>query len=209
MSSTETVNEKVKEICKKHYPNIKLDFFKSFYDDKDYVNISAKNMMENMEGKNFDYVLFSYHGLPVRHIKNSDITKKHCLSDKSCCDTPSKAHEFCYRHQCLDTTKSIVKISGLKEGAYSNSFQSRLGKEEWLLPNTEHVLKELAEKGVKRLAIITPAFVSDCLETLEEISMAGKEIFIKNGGDHLELIPCVNDRDDWALLVNKWISEWK
>ena len=109
----------------------------------------------------------------------------------------------------MDTTTSIVKISGLKEGAYSNSFQSRLGKEEWLLPNTEHVLKELAEKGVKRLAIITPAFVSDCLETLEEISMAGKEIFIKNGGDHLELIPCVNDRDDWALLVNKWLSEWK
>ena len=141
--------------------------------------------------------------------KKSDITGSHCKIDGSCCETPSKAHQFCYRHQCLDTTRSVAEKLNLKEGSYSTSFQSRLGFDPWLRPYTDRTIERLGLAGIKNLAIVTPAFVSDCLETLEEIAMEGEEIFHAVGGENFTVIPCLNDRDDWATILAGWIDSWR
>ena len=121
------------------------------------------------------------------HTKKSDVTKSHCKIDGSCCNTLSEAHEFCYRHQCYETTKLVAKQLNLKEGFYSTSFQSRLGRDPWLQPYTDKTIDDFAKNGIKNLAVVTPAFVSDCLETLEEIGMEAKHSFIEMV--ELNLIP--------------------
>lgn len=147
-------------------------------------------------------------GVPERHIKKSDITKSHCKIDGQCCQSSSPAHQYCYRHQCYETTKQVAEYLGLKEGTYSTSFQSRLGRDPWLQPYTDQTIENMAHQGVNKLAVVTPAFVSDCLETLEEIGMEGKDEFLENGGSEFHLIPCLNDRNDWAQVLSRWVSEW-
>ncbi len=208
MSSFETVIEKAKEINRKSYPTIKMDIHPAFYNNPDYIKVMSTNIKQHLSNFNYDHILFSYHGIPERHILKSDPTKSHCKIDGSCCDTPSKAHRTCYRHQCFETTKQIVKTLGLKEGTYSNSFQSRMLKDPWLKPYTDFEFDRLAKTGVKNLVVITPAFVADCLETLEEIAMRGKEDFIKAGGKNYKYIPCLNDNDDWVMTMVGWINEW-
>ena len=208
MSSFETVVEKAKEINRKSFPTIKMDVFSAFYNNPDYIKVMSTNIKQHLSNFNYDHILFSYHGIPERHILKSDPTKSHCKIDGSCCDTPSKAHRTCYRHQCFETTKQIVKTLGLKDGTYSNSFQSRMLKDPWLKPYTDFEFDRLAKTGVKSLVVITPAFVADCLETLEEIAMRGKEDFIKAGGKNYEYIPCLNDNDDWVMTMVGWINEW-
>jgi ferrochelatase len=140
-----------------------------------------------------EHILFSYHGLPERHLKKTDPTGNHCLTKPDCCDTPSVAHETCYRHQCYETTKAITAELNLHDDRYSVSFQSRLGKDPWLQPYTDQMLVELPKKGIKNLAVICPAFFCDCLETLEEIEIRGKETFMQAGGETFRMIPCLND----------------
>jgi ferrochelatase len=131
--------------------------------------------------------------------------KSHCKIDGSCCNTPSPAHEFCYR-QCYETTKQVVKLLGIPEGKYSQTFQSRLAGDKWL---TLHGCssEQNARKGIKKLAVVTPAFVSDCLETLEEIAMEANHEF-KVHGEEFFAVPCLNDGDEWCATVSKWITEW-
>ena len=168
----------------------------------------SSSISQHLKGKPYEHLLFSYHGVPERHIRKSDVTKSHCKIDESCCRTPSKAHEFCYRHQCLEVTRLVAEKLNLKEGTFSTSFQSRLGFDPWLQPYTDRTIERLGKQGIKTMAIVTPAFVSDCLETLEEIAMEGKEIFHEMGGDSFTTVPCLNDDDDWARLLSKWIEEW-
>ena len=162
----------------------------------------------HLRDQHFDHILFSYHGVPERHIRKRDITKSHCKIDGSCCITPSPAHEFCYRHQCLEVTRLVAQKLGLKPGAYSTSFQSRLGFDPWLQPYTDLTIERLGKQGIKNMAIVTPAFVSDCLETLEEIAMEGEEIFHEMGGKEFTTVPCLNDDDQWVKLLAKWINNW-
>ncbi len=209
MSSYETVVVKAMEVQKKYFPEMNITTVPSFYNHPDYIRVMASNIKKNIEGFNYDHILFSYHGIPERHILKSDTTKSHCKLNGTCCSTPSKAHETCYRHQCFETTKEIAKLLHLREGSYSNSFQSRLGRDPWLKPYTDFEFERLPqEEGVKNLAVITPAFVADCLETLEEIAMEGKEQFIEGGGKKYMHVPCLNDNDDWVEVMNRWIEEW-
>ncbi len=208
MSSFETVVVKATEVQKKNFPGIEITTLQPFYNHQDYIRVMCNNLKNNLEGFNYDHILFSYHGIPERHILKSDPTNSHCKIDGNCCNTPSVAHETCYRHQCFETTKKIVTQLGLEEGTYSNSFQSRLGRDPWLKPYTDFEFERLAEAGVKNLVVVTPAFVSDCLETLEEIAMEGKEQFCEAGGQDYKHIPCLNDNDDWVEVMNRWISEW-
>ena len=209
MSSTETVLVKVEEVRKKFYPHIKTTSIESFYKDPLYIKAMSSNIKNHLEGFDYDHVLFSYHGIPERHILKTDPTKSHCKMDGSCCETASIAHKTCYRHQCFETTKAIVEELGLKEGTYSNSFQSRLLKDPWLKPYTDFEFDRLPkEEGKKKLAVVTPAFVSDCLETLEEIAMEGEEQFFEGGGTHYKHITCMNDNDDWVAVMNTWIDQW-
>ena len=146
--------------------------------------------------------------MPERHIRKSDVTKSHCKIDGSCCITASKAHQFCYRHQCLEVTRLVGEKLGLKPGTYSSSFQSRLGFDPWLQPYTDRTIERLGKEGIKNMAIVTPAFVSDCLETLEEIAMEGEEIFHEVGGDNFTTIPCLNTNDKWVDVLVQWINNW-
>ena len=208
MSSYETVVVKAMEVRDAHYPEMKLTTLPAFYSNGDYISLLSKSIEEGLGNFTYDHLLFSYHGIPERQIRKSDPTNFHCQIDGQCCSTNSVAHHSCYRHQCLDTTERIKKEMGLDPGKISSSFQSRLLNDPWLRPFTDHEFKRLADAGVRKLAVVTPAFVSDCLETLEEIAMMGREQFLQAGGEDYIHIPCLNDRDDWALLMARWIGDW-
>ncbi|HKO75598.1 MAG TPA: ferrochelatase [Flavobacterium sp.] len=208
MSSTVTVLEKAEEVRKKHFPNMKFSSVPAFYNKPDYIKNLSDSIQKHLNGFDYDHLLFSYHGLPERHIRKTDVTKSHCKIDGSCCNTPSPAHEFCYRHQCYETTKLVVKSLGIPEGKYSQTFQSRLAGDKWLEPYTDVEVNKLPEKGIKNLAIVTPAFVADCLETLEEIAMEANHQFKEHGGENFLAVPCLNDDDEWCATVSKWINDW-
>ncbi|MBS1660965.1 MAG: ferrochelatase, partial [Bacteroidetes bacterium] len=171
MASYETAVEYAKEIHRKKKYSFKLNFIKPFYNEAHYLK-ALSEVIRPYLAEDYDHILFSYHGIPSRHIKKTDPTRRHCLSSASCCDTASPAHAFCYRHQCFTTTKEVVRLLNIPEGKYSNSFQSRLD-DGWLKPFTDIRLEEMPKEGIKKLLVLCPAFISDCLETLEEIEMRG------------------------------------
>ncbi len=206
MSSFETAVEYAKEIYeKKKYP-FKLSFIKPFYNEPDYLHALSQNIKPYSD-KPYDQILFSYHGVPARHIKKSDVTGCHCLQVENCCDAASPAHDFCYRHQVITTTKAVAQQLQIPATKYSISFQSRLGKG-WLQPFTDIRLQQLPDEGIKKLLIVCPAFVSDCLETLEEIAIRGKEIFMNAGGETYEMIPCLNTHPLWVETLAGWVRKW-
>ncbi|MGS2762546.1 ferrochelatase [Sinomicrobium sp. M5D2P9] len=208
MATTETILVLAEKLRRKYFPEMSFTTLPAFYNHPDYVRVLSVSIEEALRGKEWEHLLFSYHGVPERHIRKSDITKSHCKIDGRCCNTPSPAHQFCYRHQCYETTKQVASYLGLKEGTYSTSFQSRLGKDPWLQPFTDKTVAGFAENGTKKMAIVTPAFVSDCLETLEEIGMEAKEDFLEKGGEEFHVVPCINDRDDWVKVLARWMDEW-
>ncbi|MFA5297570.1 MAG: ferrochelatase [Lutibacter sp.] len=208
MATTETIEVLANEIVKKQFPNIKLTMVPAFYNKPDYIEVLSESIQNELTILKPEHLLFSYHGVPERHIKKSDITKSHCKIDGSCCNTPSPAHEFCYRHQCYETTKQVAEKLNLKEGSYSTSFQSRLGNDPWLQPYTSQVIDNFATNNLKKLAVVTPAFVADCLETLEEIGMEAKHSFMEKGGKEFNVIPCLNDNDKWVTTLVDWIHIW-
>ncbi|MFT6755227.1 MAG: ferrochelatase [Urechidicola sp.] len=209
MSSYESVVVKAEQILAEKHKDIKLDVLPPFYNRPDYIKAMGDNIANNLKEFDYDHILFSYHGIPERHIRKSDPTNNHCKLDGSCCERNSVAHHTCYRHQCFETTKKIAIYLNLKEGTYSDSFQSRLLKDPWLKPYTDFEFERLAKTGTKNLAVITPAFVSDCLETLEEIAMEGQEQFEEAGGEKYMHVPCMNDNDDWVDVMVSWIKKWQ
>ncbi|MFI1744836.1 ferrochelatase [Thalassobellus sediminis] len=209
MATTETITVLAEELRQEFFPNLKIESVPAFYNKPDYIEVLANSIKKHLKGKNYQHLLFSYHGVPERHIRKSDVTNSHCKIDKSCCVTPSKAHEFCYKHQCLEVTRLVAEKLQFEEGSYSTSFQSRLGFDPWLQPYTDRTIERLGKQGVKNMAIVTPAFVSDCLETLEEIAMEGQEIFHEMGGQDFTTVPCLNDDAEWVALIAKWIKTWK
>ena len=211
MATTDTILVLAEELREKFYPQMKFKHIPAFYHKKDYIKVLGDNIKNYLEDKEWDKILFSYHGIPERHVRKSDITKSHCKPNDSvnfeCCKTASPAHEFCYKHQCYETTRQVVEYLGIEPHQYFVSFQSRLAGDPWLQPYTDKMLEKYPNEGVKNLAVVTPAFVSDCLETLEEIAMEGKEEFLKFGGEEFHAIPCINDNDDWVDVLVNWIEE--
>ena len=208
MASTTTIVVLAEELRQKHFPNMSFTNVPAFYNKPSYIAALSHSIKSHLGSYDYDHLLFSYHGIPKRHIRKTDVTKSHCKIDGSCCNTPSPAHEFCYRHQCYETTKQVVKYLGIPEGKYSQTFQSRLAGDKWLTPYTDVEVDKMPEKGIKKLAVVTPAFVSDCLETLEEIAMEAKHQFKEHGGEEFLAIPCMNDGDEWCATVADWIKEW-
>ncbi|MEC4048097.1 ferrochelatase [Flavobacterium sp. SUN046] len=208
MASTTTIVVLAEELRQKHFPEMTITNVPAFYNKPDFIKALANSIKKHLEGFEYDHLLFSYHGIPKRHIRKTDVTKSHCAIDGSCCNTPSPAHEFCYRHQCYETTKQVVALLGIPEGKYSQTFQSRLAGDKWLTPYTDVEINKMPEQGIKKLAVVTPAFVSDCLETLEEIAMEANEQFKEHGGEEFMAIPCLNDDDEWCGVVANWIKEW-
>ncbi|MDX1314859.1 MAG: ferrochelatase, partial [Eudoraea sp.] len=170
MSSYETVVVKTLEVQQEKFPQMQVTTMPAFYKNPDYIKVLADSISEGLKDFEYDHILFSYHGIPERHIRKSDPTKFHCKIDGSCCKVNSVAHHTCYRHQCYDTTDLVMKQMKLDESKVSSSFQSRLAGDPWLKPYTDYEFERLAKEGRENLAVVTPAFVSDCLETLEEIA---------------------------------------
>jgi len=208
MATTETILVLAEEIRAAHYPDMRFTHLPAFYHHADYIRVLSHAIQEYLQDKPWEHLLFSYHGVPERHIRKSDITKSHCKIDGQCCQTKSDAHAFCYRHQCYETTRQVAEYLELREGTFSTSFQSRLAGDKWLRPYTDKTVEEFAKNGTKKLAVVTPAFISDCLETLEEIGMEAKEDFEEKGGEEMHVVPCINDRDDWVNVLSRWIDEW-
>jgi ferrochelatase len=204
-STVLTSIREAERVVEKHKLNIALRVPAPFYDRPDYIEALVTSAQPAL-AQPFDHLLFSYHGLPELHITKADPTGAHCLKSATCCQTPSPAHATCYRHQVLRTTEEFVKRADLRPEQYSIAFQSRLGRAKWLEPSTENTLKELAGKGVKKLLVLCPAFVTDCLETLEEIEIQGTETFKAAGGESLTLIPCLNAHPDWVATLARWIA---
>ncbi|RZJ68417.1 MAG: ferrochelatase [Flavobacterium sp.] len=208
MASTKTIEVLAEEIRKKQFPTMKITEVPAFYNRPDYIKNLSDLIAKHLESFDYDHLLFSYHGIPERHIRKTDITKSHCKIDGSCCVTPSPAHKFCYRHQCYETTRLVVEQLGLPKDKYSLTFQSRLAGDKWLEPYTDVEINKMPAKGIKKLAVVTPAFVADCLETLEEIAMRANEDFKENGGEDFHAIPCLNENDDWVKTASNWIADW-
>lgn len=207
MSSYETVVVRVMEEIAAQKPAMQVDLLQPFYQDEDYIAAMVENAKPYLD-RGYDHVLFSYHGIPERHLRKSDPSHAHCLARPDCCETCHPAHATCYRHQCFSTTKAFAALAGIPADKHSISFQSRLGRDPWLKPYTDFVLEELPAKGVKNLLVMCPAFITDCLETLEEISMEGKEDFLKAGGEQFLQIPCLNDSPAFARFLNGRIDRW-
>jgi protoporphyrin/coproporphyrin ferrochelatase len=205
MSSYETAVMRVEEVIAKLAPDMALDVIPPFYDQPDYIAALAESVKPQLAG-GYDHLLFSYHGIPERHLRKADPTKIHCLKLPDCCENPGSALPTCYRAQCFQTTKSLVKAANISPSKYSISFQSRLGRDPWLKPYTDFEIPRLAKDGVKKLAVICPAFVSDCLETIEEIGIRGKELFLEAGGKDLILIPCLNEHPMWIDALEKMVN---
>lgn len=208
MSSYETVVVDVREKIASIAPSIKLDVLPPFYAEPDYIDALHRSAKPYLDG-GFDHLLFSFHGIPERHLRKGDPSKAHCLTAPDCCHSCSPVHEVCYRAQCLRTVREFVRAAGVPEGKTSVSFQSRFGREPWLRPYTDEELVRLAGPGgVKKLLVICPAFVADCLETLEEIGMAGRESFLEAGGEEFQLIPCLNDQTAWIDFLERRVRDF-
>lgn len=196
MSSYETGVEHVRSELRRHHPEMRLSVEPPFFEHPDYIAALVASAGPQLAG-DWDHLLFSFHGVPERHLRKSDPTGNHCLSSPDCCQVTSPAHDRCYRHQCLRTMEAFIDAASLPREKTSFAFQSRLGRDPWLKPYTDVELTRLAEAGVRRLAVICPAFVVDCLETIEEIGMRGKETFLQAGGESFDLIPCLNEHPRW------------
>jgi len=200
-----TTENKIKEISTSLRGNLKVSFIRPFYNEEGYIDALTSLIKESLPS-DFDHLLFSYHGIPERHVKNTDPSKTHCLKVKDCCNIKADAHQFCYRHQVLETTKLCAKKLNIEKEKWSVSFQSRIGPG-WLKPFTDKVLDELPKKNIKKLAVVCPAFVADNLETLEEINIRAREQFIHNGGIEFTYIPCLNDNNNWVDFLSNYIIQ--
>lgn len=201
MASYETAVDHLKAAYKKNNYSFDLKIVPAFYNDPGYINALVQKIKPFLE-KPFDHLLFSYHGIPARHLLKTDPTKSHCLKVADCCNVSSEAHKYCYRHQCFETTRLVTEALKLPKEKFSISFQSRLGKG-WLEPFTDVQLENFPKQGIKNMLIISPAFISDCLETLEELEERGKETFMEAGGESYHMIPCLNTDPLWIdALVN-------
>lgn len=196
-ASTGSVYEEVMRVLAQWQVVPEVRFVNRFLDHPKFVEGFVRLGKKYLAERDYDHVLFSYHGLPERQILKGDYTGKQCKLG-SCCDTANRHNQFCYRAQCFETTRLLVKELGLAGGTYTTAFQSRLGKTPWIKPYTDDIIKELAGRGVKSVLAFSPSFVSDCLETTIEIGDEYKELFEENGGEHWQLVESLNDSDIWV-----------
>jgi len=200
-SSTGSSIDEAFRVASRPWVTPTLSFIEPFYDDPGFIRAFAERGAPLLAADKPDHVLFSFHGLPERHMHKADDTGRHCLASAGCCDAIVPANRHCYRAQCFATARALAARLGLPAEAWSISFQSRLGRTPWILPHTDRVLPELVAQGKKRVVVFCPAFVADCLETLEEIGIRAKRDFLAAGGDSLTLVPSLNATPAWVDAV--------
>lgn len=177
-----------------------------FFSDSGFLDAEAIRLKETLADFKADHTLFSFHGLPKAHVKKVETCAQHCFTHPNCCARIETLNSKCYRAQCFYTAREIARIAELPPSAWSVSFQSRLGPG-WIQPFTDHIIPDLAKKGIRNLAVVCPAFVADCLETLEEIGGRAQELFRAAGGDALKLVPSLNDHPRWIQAAARIASQ--
>lgn len=200
-SSTGSTLERVLALLKDRTVVPALSFIQDFYLEPGFLDAAAAVARPTLDQFRPDHVLMSFHGLPERQVTACDPTGQHCLKSATCCDAIVAANARCYRAQAFATARGIAQRLGLAADGWTIGFQSRLGRTPWIRPFTDELLVELAKAGKKRLAVLTPSFTADCLETLEEIGIRAKESFVASGGEDLLQVPCVNAHPDWVETV--------
>jgi ferrochelatase len=195
-ASTGSVIERVMEVVGEDLTLPELVFIRDFHDLKGMIDVYAKNA-EVHSPKTYDHILFSFHGLPVRQLIKSDLNH-YCQQKEHCCENWGAHNQHCYGAQCTRTAHLIAERMGLTKDRYSICYQSRLGKTPWIQPYTSDVIEKLAKKGAKRLLVLCPAFVSDCLETIFEIGVEYQEEFQHAGGEKVTLVESLNVHPDWV-----------
>lgn len=201
MSSTETVVARTMKVAAEKFPQVRLHFAKPFYDDADYLKVLSEQMKRYLP-QDFDKLIFSFHGIPERHIFK--YAHEGVTNLSTCANSTDPLHNsYCYLYQANKTVELLRERLGLSADQVMLTYQSRLGREKWVEPYTDEALETLPSQGVKKIAIVCPAFVSDCLETLEEIQMEGAKEFKAAGGEEYTYIPCLNDDEDWIKVLKK------
>lgn len=211
MATTLTIVEMANKVQKEHFKGMKLTHFPAFYNKKEYIKALSESIKNHLGDFEYEKIVFSYHGVPERHIRKTSKPGTHQTFEKDvyCCTPNTSDSEFCYRTHCFETTRQVAEYLKIDKNKIVNAFQSRLSGDKWLDPYTDVEINNLAKNSVKKIAVVTPAFVSDCLETLEEIGMRAKEDFISNGGEDFLAIPCMNEDELWIDALHTWIEEWK
>ncbi|AFL84020.1 ferrochelatase [Belliella baltica DSM 15883] len=195
-----SVADRVMEIARTWQIIPNITFVNNFVEHPLFLQAWEELGREMMAKDEYEMYLFSYHGLPERQIRKGSVDGYCQLSDK-CCGNYTKKNQFCYRGQCFHTTRLLAAKLGLPEEKVLTCFQSRLGKDPWIKPYTEDIIKELAEKGIKKVLVFSPAFVADCLETTVEVGEEYKEEFEELGGEKWDLVPSLNSSDTWVECV--------
>lgn len=196
-STTTTAVAEARRVIAQHGLAVELSILQPFYDQPEYLDALVQSAQPYLE-QPFDHLLLSFHGLPERHIRKLVKNRNHDLRAASSEGVSDAIMALCYRSQCLRTAERFAERAGLRPEQWSVSFQSRLGRDKWIEPYTENRLEALGQQGVKKLLVMCPAFVADCIETLEEIGQRGEEQFKEAGGERLELVPCLNDHPAWV-----------
>jgi len=209
LAATESCIQETRVVAKKMKIKNPLHFVGTFYHRDDFLSAFTAHVEQEIKIFNPDHVIFSFHGLPERHIKKTDTTKNYCLKSKTCCETLTEKNKNCYRAQSFFTARGIAQKLNLSAQKYSVSFQSRLGRTPWIKPYTDFLYKELADRGVKKILVVSPSFVADCLETLEEIALRGRDDFIAHGGADLRLVPSLNSSKAWVQVVSDLVMQQK
>lgn len=209
LAATQSSVERVTEVFSEVYPEIKPEFIRYFYNSDYYLEATAKVTEKYLKDLKWDFVLFSFHGLPERQVKKTDPSHNHCLKSQNCCDQITEINGDCYRAQSYATARALAEKLGIPREKYEVGFQSRLKGAPWIRPFSDEFYRELPKKGIKRLVVISPSFVADCLETLEEIQIRGKEEFVEHGGEELTLVPSLNSEDFWVEAVANLIDAYQ
>lgn len=209
MSSYETAVVALMDAAREMKPDLKTTLLPPFYQDPGYIDAMVERAMPSLKDGDFDKLVFSFHGIPQRHLVKGDPSHSHCLTTHDCCNTCHPAHATCYRHQCAMTVEKFVAAAKIPKDKYMITFQSRLGREPWLHPYTDKALEQLPKDGHKKVKVMCPAFTADCLETLEEIAMRGRESFLESGGEAFEQIPCLNELPAFIDFLASKVKDWQ
>ena len=207
MSTVLTTQLEVQRVANDIYYDVELEFIDSFYDHPKYIEALADSIKPYVKKEN-DKIIFSYHGIPERHIKKTDISRGSCLNTESCCYENNECSTYCYRSHVVKATLAVVELLNIEEEKWEIAFQSRIGPG-WFKPFTDKRLAQLPKEGAKSILIVCPSFISDCLETLEEINIRGRKTFMEGQGESMEYIPCLNDSKQLIGLLESIINTKK
>jgi ferrochelatase len=204
-ATTGTTLKAVQSWVNTHALPKKIEALTHFYWEPHVIDCYVENGKKILRNFAPDHILLSFHGLPQKMLKDG-LGKGHCYATPNCCLQVTDKNINCYRSQSLKTAKHIADKLQLSPGTYTTCFQSRLGRAEWIQPYTKDTIIELAKAGKKKLLVFSPAFVADCLETLEEIEIGLRDTFIEHGGEELKLVPSLNSNDDWVQALGQLVK---